>query len=148
MVQQKENISRSFCFHNQADSNLMGLDMDIEKTRQYYKQLTEEDICNCAYCRNYVNKIRSAYMDLARYLDELGADIEKPFETIPVGLENGIMFYSGVQYIIIGSVDGFKETSLGDLSVFITDSHPMTNIKEDHFVIEISPIYLKWNGDQ
>ena len=135
-------------FRNQTDSNLMGLDMDIEKTRQYYNRLTEEDICDCAYCRNYVNEIRSAYMDLAKYLDDLGADIEKPFETIPVGPENGIMFYSGIQYVIMGSVDDFKETSLGDLRVFITDSHPMTNIKEDHFVIEISSIYLKWNGNQ
>ena len=88
------------------------------------------------------------YRDLAKYLDELGADIEKPFETIPVGPENGIMFYIGVQYVILGSVDDFKETSIGDLSVFITDSHPITNIKVDHFVIEISPIYLKWNGDR
>ena len=122
--------------------------MDVEKTRQYYNRLTEEDICDCAYCRNYVKKIRSAYRYLAKYLDELGADIEKPFETIPVGPENGIMFYSGVQYVILGSVDDFKETSIGDLSVFITDSHPITNIKVDHFVIEISPIYLKWNGDR
>ena len=124
------------------------IDMDIEKTRQYYDQLTEKDICDCAYCRNYVKEIRSAYTDLADYLDELGVDVEKPFETIPIWPENGIMFYSGVQYVVMGSADDFRETSIGDVRVFIADSHPMTDIKEDHFVIEISPIYLKWNGDR
>lgn len=122
--------------------------MDIEKTRQYYNQLTEEDICDCAYCRNYVKEIRAAYTDLSGYLDELGADIEKPFEVIPVGPANGMMFYSGVQYVILGLADDFRETAIGDVRVVITNSHPMTGIKENHFVIEISPVYLKWNGDQ
>lgn len=56
---------------------------------------------------------------------------------------NGIMFYSGVPYVLMGSADDFEETSIGDAQVFITDSHPMTDIKEAHFVIEISSIYLK-----
>ncbi len=78
----------------------------------------------------------------------MGADIEKPFEAIPIGPENGIMFYSGVQYIIMGSADDFKETSVGDVQIIITDSHPMTDIEDDHFVIEVSPIFLKWNDDR
>lgn len=118
--------------------------MRIEKTRQYYDRLTDEDICGCAYCRNYVKEIRSSYSDLAVFLKTLGVDIEKPFETIPISPENGIMFYSGAQYIIMGSADEFKETYIGDVRAFITDAHPMTGIEEDHFVIEISPIYLKW----
>jgi len=122
--------------------------MNIKKTKQYYHQLTNEDICDCAYCRNYVKEIRSSYTDLADYLGDLGIDIEKPFEAVPVGPENGIMFYSGVQYVVMGSADDFKETSIGDVSMFITDSHPMTDIQENHFMIEISPIYLKWNGER
>ena len=119
--------------------------MNIEKTRQYYARLTEEDICSCAYCRNYIRKIRSSYTDLAAYLDKMGADIEKPFEAIPVGPVDGMMFYSGVQYVLMGVSDDFQETLLGDVRIFLTDSHPMTEVKEDHFVIEISPIYLKWD---
>ena len=116
--------------------------MDVGKTRQYYGQLTDEDICNCAYCRNYVQKIRSSYADLAGYLDDLGADIEKPLEVIPIGPENGVMLYSGAQYVVMGSSDDFKDTSIGDVRLFVTDAHPMTDIEEEHFVIEISPIYL------
>jgi len=40
--------------------------------------------------------------------------------------------------------EDFKETSVGDVRIIITDSHPMTDIEEDHFVIEISSIYLNW----
>ena len=121
--------------------------MDTEKTRQYYDQLTEADICNCAYCQNYIKEIKAAYPGLAVYLDQLGVDIEKPFETIPVEPANGMMFYSGVQYVIMGTADRFKETEIGSVHVFIAKSHPMTDLKENHFVIEIAPIYLKWTGE-
>ena len=121
--------------------------MDIRKTRAYYDQLTKEDICDCAYCRNYVKEVRHSYKELADYLDELGADIEKPFEAIPIGPQDGRMFYSGVQYVLMGSADDFKKTTIGDVSVCIADSHPMTGIEEDHFVIEIFPVFLKWNEE-
>ena len=118
--------------------------MNIEKTKQYYDHLTDTDICDCEYCQNYVREVKAAYPELTDYLGEIGVDIEKPFEAIPVGPVNGKMFYSGAQYVIMGTADDFKETSVGDVSIFITDSHPMTDIEEEHFVIEISPIYLKW----
>ena len=121
--------------------------MNLEKTRQYYHHLTDKDVCDCAYCRNYVKEIRSSYPELAAFLDQLGADIEKPFEAIPIGPANGMMFYSGAQYVVMGSADGFKEPAIGDTRVFVTDAHPMTDIKEDHFVIEVSPIKLKWEKD-
>jgi len=121
--------------------------MNIEKTRRYYAQLTEEDICGCAYCRHYVKEIRAAYPELAGFLNASGIDIEKPFETIPICPANGTMFYSGVQYVVMGSADDFEETSVGNVRVLIAGSHPMTDITEDHFVIEVSPIYLKWTGE-
>ena len=119
--------------------------VNIERTRQYYDHLTEADLCGCAYCRNYVMEIKTAYPALTAYLSNLGVDIEKPFEVIPIGPAEGIMYYSGVQYVIIGSADDFTETSVGGVQVFITDSHPMTDIEEDHFVIETSSILLRWN---
>ena len=45
--------------------------------------------------------------DLADYLDALGADIEKPFEAVPAGVADGMMLYSGVQYVILGETDDF-----------------------------------------
>ena len=122
--------------------------MDAERTKRYYDQLTDEDICGCGYCRGYVREIRSAYPELADFLSGFGIDIEKPFEAIPVGPAEDLMIYSGVQYVVMGAADDFRETSVGGARVFITDSHPMTDITEDHFVIEVSPIYLKWDGKE
>lgn len=122
--------------------------MNAEKTRQYYASLTEADICDCAYCQNYIREIRAAYPELAAYLDQLGVDIEKPFETIPVAPVNDMMFYSGVQYVVLGAADHFEETDVGSVRVSIAGSHPMTDIKENHYVIEAAPIYLKWTGEE
>ena len=122
--------------------------MNIEKTRQYYDQLADADICSCMYCQNYIKEIKKAYPELAVYLHRLGVDIEKPFETIPVEPVNGMMFYSGVQYVVLGTADCFEETSIGSVRVFVADSHPITDITEDHFVIEAAPIYLKWTIDR
>lgn len=119
--------------------------IDLGKTKRYYEQVTEEDLCDCAYCQNYIREIKAGYPQLAEYLNRAGVDIEKPFEAIPVGPVDGMMLYSGVQYVIMGTADDFHETSIGDVTVSVTDSHPMTEIEEDHFVIEASPIYLKWN---
>ena len=58
--------------------------LSIKETKQYYDSLTAEDLCNCAYCRNYIREIRNAYPKVAEYLLALGVDIEKPFETIPL----------------------------------------------------------------
>ncbi len=120
--------------------------MDTEKTRRYYDQLTEADVCDCAYCQNYIREIRAAYPELAGYLDRSVIDIEKPFETIPVGIVNGMMFYSGVQYIVMGAANRFMETGIGSVRVCLAESHPITGIRKDHFVIEISPVYLPWTA--
>lgn len=116
--------------------------MDAERTRKYYDQLTKEDICSCAYCKNYIKEVKTAYPEIAGYLNQLGVDIEKPFEAMPADLVNGMMLYSGAQYVVFGAVDNFKETVIGSVHVFVTDSHPVTNIEEKHFVIEVAPIYL------
>ena len=113
--------------------------MDLERTKQYYEKLTGDDLCQCEYCRTYVREIREAMPRLAAYLNSLGADIEKPFEVIPLDETAEYMEYLAVQYVVIGSAEGFEENALEGMDVFITDSHPMTNIEEEHFVIEIMP---------
>ena len=72
----------------------------------------------------------------------------EPFEVIPIGPDNETMFYSGAQYVVIGAADDFMETSIGTVRIVETDSHPVTDIQEEHFVIELSPIYLRWNHEE
>lgn len=77
---------------------------DIEKTRAYYRALGPEDICDCAYCRNYCAKVRAAYPEVARYLDSLGVDIEKPFEASPLEPDGkGDLEYCVCQYVVLGT---------------------------------------------
>ena len=120
--------------------------MDIEKTKSYYSRLKSEALCDCAYCRNYIHEVKAAYPKVADYLLSLGIDIEKPFETMPLEPdEKGYIEYIGVQYIVYGSPEGFNKTIIKSVRIDVTDSHPSTQIKEDHFVIEISPIRLRWS---
>ena len=125
--------------------------MDIERTKQYYAKLTEEDLCRCDYCRTYVREIRKALPRLAAYLERLGVNIEKPFEVLPLDETAEYMEYLAVQYVVIGSAEGFEENTLEGMDILITDSHPMTDIGEAHFVIEIvphPPLRLKREAEQ
>ena len=118
--------------------------VDIMKTEEYYKTLDEDWLCSCDYCRNYYREIRKAYPVLSDYLAGMGVDIEKPFEAMPLEPYGGSVEYSGVQYIVLGDGSDFKCTDVSGVHIGVADSHPMTDIEEEHFVIEISPITLKW----
>ena len=54
----------------------------VEKTKEFYNSVTKDDLCNCAYCQNYVRQIKTVYLKVADYLLHFGIDIEKPFETM------------------------------------------------------------------
>ena len=117
--------------------------MDIEKTKEYYAQLDYSDLCQCDDCKNYVKKIKVSYPLIDDYLSQFGIDITKPFETAPVDFDEDTIMYLMAQYIVMGKSDGFEDTKINDVEISITESHPMTNITEPHFVIEICPVYLK-----
>lgn len=116
--------------------------MTIEKTRDFYK--TYDDLCDCAYCRNYIREVKKSYPDLVAYLDKIGIDIEKPFETIPGEPESGLIEYFGVQYLVIGDKKDFSKSNLGEVTIDLAESFPDPNIYGDYYVIEISPFKLKW----
>ena len=119
--------------------------MDIEQTKRYYASLNSEDICSCDYCRNYYKEIKGTYPVLAEYLQKTDIDIEKPFETWPLDPDpDGYIEYVSAQYIVMGRQCDFREADVSGVRITIADSHPVTDIPEDHFVIEISPIKLKW----
>ncbi len=119
--------------------------MDIEKTKEFYNQIKAEDLCSCDYCQNYIREIKSSYPILAEYLNHLGIDIEKPFETMPLEPDkSGYIEYICSQYIVCGTPDDFMKVTVNSVIVDIAESHPSTTIEEIHFVIEVYPISLKW----
>lgn len=121
--------------------------MDIRKTKDYYKTLREDDLCDCDYCKNYYKEIKAAYPLLAEYLEGIGVDIEKPFEAMPLEPYEGWIEYMAVQYVVMGDPSDFAETEVAGVHIGIADSHPMTDIAEPHFVIELYPVTLKWTMD-
>lgn len=87
--------------------------MDIERTKQFYRELKQSDLCGCAYCRNYVKEAVNAYPAVTAYLQTLGVDIAKPFETMPLELdEDGRMPYIGPQYLVFGAEAGFAAATV------------------------------------
>ena len=122
--------------------------MDIKKTENYYKTLSEDDLCDCDYCKNYYKEIKAAYPLLAEYLEGIGVDIEKPFEAMPLEPYEGYIEYMAVQYVVMGDPSDFAETEVAGVHIGIAESHPMTDLSEPHFVIELYPVTLKWTMDQ
>ena len=120
--------------------------MDVERTERFYRELKQSDVCDCAYCRNYVKEVNKAYPAVTAYLQTLGIDIAKPFETMPLELdENGRMPYIGPQYLVFGEKDGFAAATVkdvNDVEVRLAQSHPGDDNRELHLVIEIFPIFL------
>lgn len=115
--------------------------MTIEKTRDFYK--TYDDLCDCAYCRNYIREIKKSYPDLVTYLDKIGIDIEKPFETTPREPENHFIEYFGAQYIIIGDKNDFRKGKCGNVRIDLAKSFSDSGIDCKYYVIEIYPIKLR-----
>ena len=116
---------------------------DIEKTRDYYHNLGPENICGCDYCQNYCARVKAAYPEVARYLDSLGVDIEKPFEIfLPEPMADGALEYPICQYIIFGSCPEDFTHRIGDVTFGCSDCHPNTKIDEEHFVLDLYPIHL------
>ena len=123
--------------------------MDIEQTKHFYKQIAFSDLCQCSYCKNYVKEIKKTYPLVAEYLQKTGVDIEKPFETMPLEPdENGYIEYIAAQYIVMGDSRDFHKAMIGDVNIDLAQSHPSTDIKEPHFIIELYPVILKWSEDK
>lgn len=116
--------------------------MTIGKTRDFYRNFN--NICDCSYCRNYIKEVRKTYPDLAEYLNKIGVDIEKPFETMPGEPESGFIEYFGVEYLVIGDKKDFSKTKLGGVSIDLAKSFPDPGLDCKYYVIEVGPIKLKW----
>ena len=107
--------------------------MDKIKTENYYRALNNENLCFCNYCRNYYKGVKETYPELSDYLARMGIDIEKPLETMPLE-----------PYEAMGNATNFKNENIEGVHICIADSHPTTDIDEEHYVIEIYPLRLKW----
>ena len=121
------------------------MNVDIAKTKSYYNSIAETSLCDCAYCRNYRLQVKGAFPKVAEYLYSFGIDIEKPLETSPFEPdENGMLEYCGCQYIAFGNCNPEYRHTVDDVEFRIATSYPSTGIEQEHFVIELFPVKLKY----
>ncbi len=121
------------------------MNVDVSATKDYYNYITDSALCDCDYCRNYRLQIKSVLPGVATYLESLGIDIEKPFETSPLEPdENGMLEYCGCQYIAFGNCEPEYRHRIGDVEFRVATSYPSTGIEQKHFVIEMFPVRLKF----
>lgn len=118
--------------------------MDIQRTKEYYDLLPDDDLCSCSYCKNYRERIKQAYPDLVEGLASLGIDASKPFETMPLYPDgDGTILYLGPQYVVMG--DSFEPVSFGTYRLTRAESHPPIETKEPHVVVELSSLRLPYS---
>lgn len=121
------------------------MNANISATKEYYNSITASSLCDCSYCRSYRLQIKSALPKVAAYLDSLGIDIEKPFETSPLEPnENGTLEYCCSLYIAMGNCELEYRHKIDNIEFRIATSYPSPGIKQEHFVIEMFPIQLKY----
>ena len=119
--------------------------VDVSATKAYYQSITESSLCDCSYCRSYRLQIKSAFPEVASYLDSLGVDIEKPFETSPLEPdENGMLEYCACQYVVFGNCEDGYCHRIGNVEFRKATSYPSTAIEREHFVLELFPIRLMY----
>lgn len=124
------------------------MNLNISETKAYYDAIAPEALCDCAYCRNYRARIRTAYPKIAAWLDSIGINIEKPFETSPAEPDNrGMLEYCGCQYIVFGICEPDYHHRIDDIEIRVARSHPGTGLEREHFVLEFFPITLKFGKE-
>lgn len=121
------------------------MNVDIAKTKEYYNMIEEPALCDCSYCRSYRLQVGSAFPRIAKYLNSIGIDIEKPFETSPLEPdENGMLEYCSCQYIAFGNCEPEYHHRIDDVEIRVGTSYPEMSIEQEHFVIELFPVKLKY----
>ena len=121
------------------------MNADVLKTTEYYRSIAENSLCDCAYCRSYRLQVKSAFPEVSEYLDSLGIDIEKPCETSPLEPdENCMLEYCCCQYIAFGTCNSEYNYRIDNVEFRIATSYPSTGIEQEHFVIELYPVHLKF----
>ena len=78
-------------------------------------------------------------------MDSMGIDIEKPYETSPLEPdENGMIRHCCCQYVAYGKCEPEYHHIIDGVKFRVATSYPITGIGQEHFVIELFPIQLKY----
>ncbi len=116
-----------------------------DKNVEYYSKDNKYS-CSCDPCKNYVVSIKSSYPEFHTYLQKMGIDATKPFETMWYENRRDETIEYLAQYIVFGECNIKYEEFLDEkIQVYLTTTHPGFDSDDKWFVIGASIISLKWN---
>lgn len=117
--------------------------MNVSKNKLFYENYN--DLCDCVFCRFYIENIKNQYQDLSQILDKRGIDIKKPFEISIPYLDKDNIVFPYVQYIVMGKYNKEMKEKITNEKITMAKHYPDPKIDEDYFLIEIGPILFNKN---
>ena len=79
------------------------IDIDPEKTKEYYDSITVEEGCDCIYCRNYIKGCETLSSEVLEFYKMLGIDPKKEGEFMEFEMDLDNHLYMGF-YHLVGSI--------------------------------------------
>lgn len=126
-------------------------DVDIDATKNYYKENT---LCDCQDCRNFYVQVEKKYPALAKFLSSFRVDVSRPDELGAAKTDN-IIDYQFAAYTVAGELlqsDKYEMALVGDktpLNITVDSSYvPNEQVTEDYFTITVYGIQLPWVLDE
>lgn len=125
--------------------------VDIEKTKQYYKQNT---LCSCSDCQNFYRQSKVKFPNLEKFLLDFGIDIARPDEISSIQSSNEID-YLFVGYTAIGNMIEFGKRAFDIrdndqlLNIVIDSNTSFPNEQQDpYFSISVYGIRLPYENNK
>ncbi len=114
--------------------------MNLDKTILYYQK--DAEVCDCGYCKAYIQGVKSQYKKLTDYLESCGIDVTKPFEAYPGEESDTHVCFQEVQYVVLGKLNQDFKKTIGPVTISVASSHPTCDLKEPFSILSISPIRI------
>lgn len=133
-----------------SDMYELNLKFDYNATKEYREEY--EELCDCAYCRNYYKGFKSKYPKTATFIKRFGLDVNNPLEIMPhqYNKKDNKFEYTSY-YPVKGEIFEDKiNINMENLQIFLMKgSHrnnpcPNPHMEEPYFLIEITDIKLHW----
>lgn len=81
------------------------LEVDVGRTREYYKQ--DQELCNCVDCKNYREACTQMDPQITQLFNELGIEPTKPDLLSEFGeTKDGLHLYIGHYYLAASLIEG------------------------------------------
>lgn len=130
--------------------NNSAIDVDVEKTREYYQL---NSLCDCSCCRNFYMQAKKCFGKLDSFLSEFGISIERPDEILSTETDDAVMYLS-VSYSVCGKLSDSDMQTVEirdggtDLKVVLGDSYVPNEQTGDCFIVSVYNISLPWVLDE